>query len=53
MKKAAKRASSARRNLFVEIAEGMFALAEFRQGKRTLRTRVNRYPDTVDRLAAI
>jgi hypothetical protein len=30
----------ARRNLFDELSEGMAALAEARQGKRTLRTHV-------------
>ncbi len=34
----AKRARSPKRNLFAEIAEGMTALADARQGKRTLRT---------------
>ena len=38
-----KRASSARRNLFAELSEGMAALAEARQGKRTLRTHAIEY----------
>ena len=29
---------AARRNLFAEVSEGMVALAEHREGKRTLRT---------------
>lgn len=33
-----KTAGSARRDLFAELSEGMAALAEARQGKRTLRT---------------
>ena len=36
----AKRSRGAKRNLFVELKEGMSALAEARQGKRTLRTHV-------------
>ena len=32
------RKRSAKRNLFAELREGMEALAEARQGKRTLRT---------------
>jgi putative transcriptional regulator len=40
MKAAAKRkrARAARRNLFAELSEGMIALAQAREGKRTLRT---------------
>ena len=40
MKRPAKRARkrSAKRNLFAELKEGVEALAESRQGKRTLRT---------------
>lgn len=40
MKRPAKRArkGSAKRNLFAELKEGVEALAESRQGKRTLRT---------------
>ena len=40
MKRPAKRTRkrSARRNLFAELREGMEALADARQGKRTLRT---------------
>ena len=34
---------AAKRNLFAELGEGMTALAEARQGKRTLRTRVVEY----------
>ena len=36
----AKRARAAKRDLFAELSEGMTALAEARQGKRTLRTHV-------------
>jgi putative transcriptional regulator len=38
MKTATKRAKMSKRNLFAEISEGMKALADARQGKRTLRT---------------
>ena len=40
MKKPAKRkqAHSTKRNLFAELSEGMKALADARNGKRTLRT---------------
>lgn len=38
MKTAAKAVRSTKRNLFAELSEGMTALAEARQGKRTLRT---------------
>jgi len=38
MKSTTKRAGKAKRNLFEELSEGMRALAEERQGKRTLRT---------------
>lgn len=34
---------AAKRDLFAELGEGMTALAEARQGKRTLRTRVAEY----------
>ena len=34
---------AAKRDLFAELGEGMTALAEARQGKRTLRTRVVEY----------
>ena len=34
----AKRGRAARRDLFAELSEGMTALADSRQGKRTLRT---------------
>jgi putative transcriptional regulator len=34
---------AARRNLFGELSEGMAALAEARQGKRTLRTHAFKY----------
>jgi putative transcriptional regulator len=37
-KKRAKRARAGRRDLFAELDEGLRALAEERQGKRTLRT---------------
>ncbi len=36
----AKRVSAHKRNLFAELKEGMTALADARQGKRTLRTHV-------------
>ncbi len=39
----AKTRRSARRNLFDELSEGMEALAEARQGKRTLRTHAVEY----------
>ncbi|MGZ8423570.1 MAG: helix-turn-helix domain-containing protein [Candidatus Binatia bacterium] len=35
--------SAAKRNLFAELKEGMVALAEARQGKRTLRTHAIEY----------
>ena len=38
MKARAKNKRAVKRNLFAELAEGMTALAEARQGKRTLRT---------------
>lgn len=38
MKTATKRPTKLKRNLFAEIAEGMKALADAREGKRTLRT---------------
>ena len=45
MKKIGK--TKAARNLFGELREGMIALAESRQGKRTLRTHVVQYkPNT-------
>ena len=37
MKSAAKRGKATKRNLFAEISEGMTALGEVREGKRTLR----------------
>jgi len=37
------KAGSAKRNLFAELSEGMVALAEARQGKRTLRTHALEY----------
>ena len=61
----AKRTANSKRDLFAEVSEGVSALAESRQGKRTLRTHtvayrpaslinlVKRYPDTVRRLAEI
>ena len=39
----AKKAGSAKRDLFAELSEGMAALAEARQGKRTLRTHALEY----------
>ncbi len=39
----AKTASAARRDFFAELNEGMAALAEARQGKRTLRTHTVEY----------
>lgn len=58
MKTIAKPAKRAvRRDLFDELSEGVAALAEARQGKRTLRTHALEYKpapkDTIDRLAAI
>jgi putative transcriptional regulator len=38
-----RRARAARRDLFAELSEGMAALAEARQGKRTLRTHAIEY----------
>jgi putative transcriptional regulator len=38
-----KRAPAAARDLFAELSEGMTALADERQGKRTLRTHVVEY----------
>lgn len=38
-----RQARSARRDLFAELSEGMAALAEARQGKRTLRTHAIEY----------
>ena len=35
--------SAAKRDLFAELSEGMAALAEARQGKRTLRTHATEY----------
>ena len=37
------KAGSAKRDLFAELSEGMVALAEARQGKRTLRTHALEY----------
>ena len=39
----AKTARTAKRDLFAELSEGMSALAEARQGKRTLRTHAIEY----------
>lgn len=39
----AKTARAAKRDLFAELSEGMAALAEARQGKRTLRTHAVEY----------
>ena len=38
-----KRVHSGKRNLFVELSEGVAALAEAREGKRTLRTHAVEY----------
>ena len=38
-----KTAGSPKRDLFAELSEGMAALAEARQGKRTLRTHAIEY----------
>ena len=38
-----RQARTTRRNLFAELSEGMTALAEARQGKRTLRTHAIEY----------
>jgi putative transcriptional regulator len=38
-----KRGHSGKRNLFVELSEGVAALAEAREGKRTLRTHAVEY----------
>lgn len=43
MKAATKATRSAKRKLFAELSEGMTALAEARQGKRTLRTHAVEY----------
>ncbi|MGQ0655327.1 MAG: helix-turn-helix domain-containing protein [Betaproteobacteria bacterium] len=40
-----KRSSDQKRNLFAEVAEGMTALAQARQGKRTLRTHAVEFKD--------
>ena len=52
MKAETKGARGAKRNLFAELSEGMAALAEARQGKRTLRTHAVEYrpaPDVTPR----
>jgi putative transcriptional regulator len=43
MKRSVKAKRGATRNLFAELSEGMDALAETRQGKRTLRTHAVKY----------
>ena len=48
MKAEAKGTRSAKRNLFAELSEGMAALAEARQGKRTLRTHAAEYKPAPD-----
>ena len=48
MKAEAKVTRSAKRNLFAELNEGMAALAEARQGKRTLRTHAVEYKPAPD-----
>jgi hypothetical protein len=54
MKASAKAKRAPKRDLFAELSEGMGALAQAREGKRTLRTHaVEQYPDTVQRLATI
>jgi len=44
----AKAKSGAKRNLFSELSEGMKALADARQGKRTLRTHAVEYKPAPD-----
>jgi putative transcriptional regulator len=39
----AKRTANSKRDLFAEVSEGVSALAESRQGKRTLRTHIVAY----------
>ena len=46
MKAQAKATRSTKRNLFAELSEGMTALAEAREGKRTLRTHAVEYKPT-------
>jgi len=46
--KKAKMARAAKRDLFAELSEGMTALAEARQGKRTLRTHAIEYKPAPD-----
>ncbi len=48
MKAETKAMRSAKRNLFAELSEGMAALAEARQGKRTLRTHAVEYKPAPD-----
>jgi len=48
MKAAAKATRSKKRSLFAELSEGMAALAEARQGKRTLRTHAVEYKPAPD-----
>ena len=48
MKAEAKATSSAKRNIFAELSEGMNALAEARQGRRTLRTHAVEYKPAPD-----
>lgn len=42
------KATARKRNLFAELSEGMTALAEARQGKRTLRTHTVEYKPAPD-----
>ena len=52
MKAETKATRSTKRNLFAELSEGMAALADARQGKRTLRTHAVEYrpaPDVTPR----
>ena len=48
MKAEAKATRGTKRNLFAELREGMTALAEARQGKRTLRTHAAEYKPAPD-----
>ena len=48
MKAETKATRSAKRNLFSELSEGMTALADARQGKRTLRTHSMEYKPAPD-----
>lgn len=48
MKTATKEVRSKKRDLFAELSEGMTALAEARQGKRTLRTHAAEFKPAPD-----